>query len=242
MKKKPTSIDLGSAELLVTIFRSVPRVMVCIKDGEGNYVAANEAFAIRTRAKTVSAVIGKRAADLFPSHLAASYEAQDQSVLTTGISVLNQLEIISRADAAPGWFLTTKQLAFDSSGHALVVVVSVPADLGRSGTHAGDGLRAVVEWVHDHEGQPVSSTDLAQVAAMSLDQLERAMRRTFGVSPKQFVLRHRVDTAARMLSTSSRGLAEVAHLCGYYDQAQFTRQFSKAIGVTPGKYRSLIGR
>ena len=240
MEKYPPLPDLGACELLMSLFRSVPRVMVCVKDNHGRYISANEAFASRTRAKTVRAVVGKRAADLFPDHLAASYEAQDQSVLATGIPVSNQLEIITRADTAEGWFLTTKQLTTNGDGEPVVVVVSVPADLGRRGSRSGDGLRAVVEWVRAHHDTPVTSTELADVAGLSVDQLERSMQRTFGVSPKQFVVRHRVDMAATMLATSNRALAEIAHMCGYYDQAQFTRQFSKAIGITPGAYRSLV--
>ncbi|MCZ8318815.1 MAG: helix-turn-helix transcriptional regulator [Silanimonas sp.] len=43
--------------------------------------------------------------------------------------------------------------------------------------------------------------------------------------------------AARLLRETDAPLAEIGYLCGYSDQAHFTRQFERDVGVTPGKYR-----
>ena len=63
------------------------------------------------------------------------------------------------------------------------------------------------------------------------------MRRVLGESPKQYVLRLRAEHAAMMLATTDRSLSHIAAECGYYDQAQFTRQFRAHIGTTPREYR-----
>jgi transcriptional regulator GlxA family with amidase domain len=41
-----------------------------------------------------------------------------------------------------------------------------------------------------------------------------------------------------MLTTTDRSVADVAAACGYFDQAQMTRQFRDHVGTTPAAYRA----
>lgn len=225
--------------LLLSLFETVPHVMICVKDADGRYVAVNEAFVQRTTQRYVRDVVGRRAADLFPAELAASYEAQDRSLLATGRPVRNQLEIITDAGGREAWYLSTKVLVTADGGAKEVVAVSVEAHLARGGSARAGGLLAAVELVRREFASPLRAEDLAVAAGMSTDQLERAMRSVLAVSPKQYVLRTRVEHAAFLLATTERPISDIAASCGYFDQSQLTRQFRAAIGLTPGRYRSL---
>ena len=227
--------------LLLDLFATVPHVMICVKDAEGVYLGANRAFVRRTRRHHASQVIGRRAGELFPAALAASYEAQDRALLATGQAVRNQLELIADTDH-PGdgrWYLTTK-VRHDRAGHGPVVVVtSVDAQLGdRAGV--ATGLRAGIKMVHDRWDEALRVDDLAAAAGMSSDRLERAMRRALATSPKQYILRTRAERAAALLATTDLSIARVAAECRYYDQSQMTRQFRSHIGVTPRSYRHAV--
>jgi AraC-like DNA-binding protein len=225
----------AAANLLVDVFADVPHVMVCVKGPDGRYTAVNQSFVRRARRHHPHEVIGRRAGDLFPADLAASYEAQDRSLLRTGHTVRNQLEVIPGPSGAASWYLTTKVLHREPHDQPMIVVVSVEAQLGRGAT--ADGLRAAIEFVHGHAGEAITVADLTRAAKMSADSLERAMGRALGISPKQYVLRARAELAATMLATTTRPLSAVAAQCGYYDQSQFTRQFKAHTGLTPGQYR-----
>ena len=226
--------------LLADLFGSMAHVMFCIKDVDGRYVAANDAFVGRVGATSADEVIGRLAADLFRADLAASYDAQDAALLATGVAVRNQLEIITDAGGRVAWYLTTKvpyRAEGDRGGAGEVtgiVVVSVAAPLaGRD----GDGLAAAIDLARARFAEPLRVEDLATVAGMTVDQLERSMRRALSVSPKKYLLRTRLDHAATLLSTTDLTVAEVAVRCGYYDQSQLSRQFRAAVGTTPGRYR-----
>jgi AraC-like DNA-binding protein len=78
---------------------------------------------------------------------------------------------------------------------------------------------------------------MAQAAGCSLSTLDRQMRRVFGLSPRQFVLKHRVDTAMALLATTDVSIAEVANATGFYDQPAFTRQLARLVGETPAQFR-----
>jgi PAS domain S-box-containing protein len=215
----------------------MPHVLLCVKDPDGRYVAANDAFVRRARRRHADEVIGRRAADLFPGDLAAAYDAQDRTILRTGQALRNQLEVIPDAGGGQVWCLTTKALVAQDGDEPLIVAVSVVAPLGRSASAAG--LRAAVSFVASRMDQRIRVSDLASAAGMSPSRLERMMRRVLGVSPKAYVLRARADAAARLLATTDESIAGIATRCGYYDQSQLTRQFKARVGLTPNQYRAL---
>ncbi len=224
---------------VVELFRSLPHVLFCVKRPDGSYQYANRAFALRCGKKHESDVVNRQAVDLFPAELARSYEAQDRAVLSTGRSVTNQLELISRPDGNLGWFLTSKSPIAGPEGIAAVMVISI--DLNAASTH-GDALgnlAAVVDRVRAEPARRWRVTELAQLSGLGVRQLERQMQRVLGLGAKQFLQTTRVEYAARLLTTGSMPLATVADLCGYYDQSQFSREFRLQTGMAPGKYRAL---
>ncbi len=52
----------------------------------------------------------------------------------------------------------------------------------------------------------------------------------------------RSAVAARLLSTTDYGLAEIGYLCGYADQAHFTREFKRAAAIPPAAYRDAFAK
>ncbi|MEO6651753.1 MAG: helix-turn-helix domain-containing protein [Ilumatobacteraceae bacterium] len=223
--------------LLLDLFATVPHVMVSVKADSGRYVGVNEAFVRRARRRHPADVLGRRAADLFPAALAASYDAQDHALRTTGQAVRNHLELIADADAdgERRWYLTSKILSESATHGNVVVATSVDAQLGdRSST----GLRAAIELAHDRFRDGLTAAEMAGAADMSTDRLERAMQRVLGISPKQYVLRIRAEHAATLLATTDETIAQIAADSGYFDQSQLTRQFRAHVGLTPNRYRS----
>ena len=233
---------VDATSLVVDLLGAVPHVMLCVKAADGRYVTANDAFVRRARRRRLDQVVGRRASDLFPADLAASYQAQDRAVLRTGQPVRNHLELIThgRIDGnrdGGRWYLTSKVLSETESG-PVVVVLSVDANLGNRADVAS-GLRAAVELANERVDAPLRVADLARAAGMSSDRLERAMRRSLGISPKQYLIRRRAERAAMLLATTDRSIAAIAADCGYYDQSQLTRQFRSHAGMTPSEYRAV---
>ena len=52
----------------------------------------------------------------------------------------------------------------------------------------------------------------------------------------------RIGRACDRLRHTEAPLSELALECGYADQAAFTRQFRKSVGLTPGAYRLATAR
>ena len=224
------------------VFAGVPHTMFCVKDADGRYLAINQAFADRA-GRHPNQVLGRTARDFFPPDLVDAYEAQDARLLATGEAIRNELEMILRPDGSRGWYVTSKTLLRAADGSVDGIAV-VSYDL-RTGTEARRGsdlrhsnLQAAIDLIRTSYAEPLKVADLAAAAELTPSQLERATRRALGVSPKQLIIRTRIDEALRRLDDTDLSIASIAGACGFYDQSSFTRQFRRAVGLTPGAYRA----
>src|SRR5918998_515788 len=209
---------------MVALMDELADVMFCAKDAAGRYVLVNQVFVGRTNERSRRQVIGRRAGDLFVPELAERYTTQDEEVLRTGKPLRNELELIRRIGGGPGWFLTSKLPVHDDEGR-VVGLVSVSQDLrsGDADDATMDAMTRLVTAIKSHlDSTPDVALTVADMAAMSGSTpavLVRRVRRVFGLTPRQLVLRARVDRAAHLLSSTTTPLADVAAASGFYDQA-----------------------
>lgn len=216
----------------------LPGTMFCVKGADGRYIAVNPTFVKRTNKRSRAEVLGRRAGELFVAELADRYEEQDARVHSNGRPLFNELELI-RAPGGPfRWHVTAKVPLRDEDGR-VTGVVSMSQDVGEGAAddRTMTSLGAVVAHIRAHLGENVTSQDLARVAGCSVDTLERRCRRVFGRSPGQLILSTRIDVARGLLTGSDMPLAQIADLCGYADQAGFSRTFTRLVGIPPGRYR-----
>jgi AraC family transcriptional regulator len=79
--------------------------------------------------------------------------------------------------------------------------------------------------------------ELAGLLNLSTSHFCRAFKCTFGVSPRDYVLRRRIEVAQGLMLTTSEPLVSIAVRCGMCDQPHFTRSFRRIVGVTPYMWR-----
>ena len=131
------------------------------------------------------------------------------------------------------------QLSLESLCLELVGTLALPAP--RRSRAIPGWLAAAVEYLQDRYCLGLSIADVAQVIGVHPVYLARCFRRYFGCTPGVFTRFRRLERAADLLSSSALPLAEVALKCGFADQSQLTKAFQKGLGVTPGRYRTLVG-
>lgn len=73
-------------------------------------------------------------------------------------------------------------------------------------------------------------------------RLLRAFRHIAGVTPYQYVLRQRLDLAARSLILHATPVHEMSLDCGFNDLSEFNRRFRRHFGVSPTQFRRLNRR
>ena len=79
---------------------------------------------------------------------------------------------------------------------------------------------------------------LAATLAMPVRTFRRRFRASFGLSPQQWLIRQRIETACNLLRTTAMPLCELAVELGFAHQAHFSQAFARATGLAPGQYRA----
>lgn len=103
----------------------------------------------------------------------------------------------------------------------------------------GDILQLLRE-VRPMADRDMSLASLAARAGWSPFHLHRAFRRVTGETPKQYLLRLRLEAAAARLVTTTESIAHVALAAGFTSHAVFTRAFRRHFGRTPEDYRARL--
>jgi PAS domain S-box-containing protein len=224
------------------LFDHMPDVVFCIKDRDGRYVLMSSACVARCGLRRKEDAIGKTAYALFPAPMAERYTRQDQRLFQTGRPLIDSLDLTLYKDGSAGWCLSTKQPLYDRAG-AIVGLACVSRDLIEPSRARliDDGFAAAIDRVREQYGDKLRVSDLARCAGVSLAQFERRMKRIFQLSAGQYLMKVRVDAAARLLQNSAMPICEIAQQAGFFDQSRLSRAFRRVTGTTPGQYRRLVG-
>lgn len=97
--------------------------------------------------------------------------------------------------------------------------------------------RKVLDYIDSHIEGPVLVADLCALIRRSEAHFSRAFRHTFGESPHAFLIRRRLELAARYMLQTTASLGDIACRCGFTDQAHLCKQFRQSTGQTPGAWR-----
>lgn len=221
-----------------SLFDALPDVVFFIKNQRGQYVVVNRTLVERCGLREKREVLGRRADELFPAPLGASFQAQDELVLRSGQPILNQLELHFHPTGGRGWCVTNKQPLGDADG-TVVGLAGISRDLQAANERSTDYARVAdaIHHIQSHFDQPLKVGDLARQAGLSEYLFEQRIRRVFHITPGQFLQKVRMDAAVRRLRDTNEPIASVALACGYSDQSAFTRQFRQTTGYSPMEYR-----
>ncbi len=78
---------------------------------------------------------------------------------------------------------------------------------------------------------------LARAVGLSPDHFSRMFRRLRGVTPREFILQARIESAQDLLRSSNHSIGRIAEILGYSDVYFFSRQFKEKVGVSPSTFR-----
>ena len=99
----------------------------------------------------------------------------------------------------------------------------------------GCPLDHILEYIDGHLHEPLSLTQLAELAGLSVWRFATVFRQRMGQSPYRYICRRRVERAQQLLSQGVPP-ARVAGETGFYDQSHLSRRFKSLCGMTPGQF------
>ena len=238
--RRALGTDVADPFFAEALFDALPDVVFFVKDVECRYVVVNQTLVQRCGQRHKAALIGRTPAEVFARPFGQTYLAQDMAVLAGGSDIEDQLELHLYPNRDPGWCLTRKTALRDAGGR-IVGLTGVSRDLAMADKKnpAYRKVAAAVNLIHQEYGQALPLAELARTANMSVAQIERYFLRIFHLTPRQMIIKTRLDAASRLLAGET-SIADIAQACGYGDHSAFTRQFHATVGLTPRQYRAML--
>jgi len=177
--------------------------------------------------------------DIDPRRVELRYEAiaQDPFINQIAGQVLRELNCESSSGR-----LLMEALGLALSAH-LVHQYSA-ADIRRPAARSAEKpldarrLARVVDFVRSNLDAELTVTQMASVACMSAAHFARSFRLATGSPPHEFVSHQRLALAQTRLLSEDSQISDIALAAGFSSQANFTRAFRKAVGVTPAQFRA----
>jgi AraC family transcriptional regulator len=121
------------------------------------------------------------------------------------------------------------------------VLASRPIEAAtRRHTLSPEQLRQAEDFIEANLGRAISLGELAALANLSRFHFCRLFKGATGRSPLQYVLDRRLTKAQSLLSEGKLPVAEIAQASGFRGVSQFSRAFSRRVGVTPSRYRQSV--
>jgi len=96
-------------------------------------------------------------------------------------------------------------------------------------------LQKVLQLIKSQSACSVS--ELALEVHLSPAHLQRLFKKKTGQRVSDLIGEHRLQKAARLLSTSDLPIKEIAHAAGYEHHSSFVRAFQRRFGQSPKYYR-----
>ncbi|MFG1810193.1 GlxA family transcriptional regulator [Streptomyces sp. NPDC049040] len=120
-------------------------------------------------------------------------------------------------------------------GQAQFTETPLPAEKGTS-------FADTRAWAMTRLDQPLTLTDLARHAAVSVRTLTRRFHAETGLSPLQWLLHQRVERARELLETTTLPVDQVARASGLGTADSLRQHLLRRVGLTPSDYRSAFSR
>lgn len=135
---------------------------------------------------------------------------------------------------------TQARFALGETGHVFSVHWSVRSEINAPQALPVQGRLSdrLADLLAGDPGRSWRIDDAARPLALSRRSLQRRLADE-GRSFSSTLRRARLREAARLLSTTNTGLADIGYCCGYADQAHFQRDFRRVVNVTPRQFRQI---
>mgnify|MGYP000524795769 CR=1 FL=1 len=227
------------SDMLADIFDDLPGFIYFVKDLEHRYVAFNKRLMNIFDVDDGADILGKRDDDFMPPNLFKEIMKDDISVIETGESIINRVELVPRGNGFVDWSTTTKKPLFDNKGKVCGIVgVTRPFSQGTTSLMKNEELGDALETIHISFRENLPISELAASVHLSLSSFLRKFKACFNMTPKEYIRHLRVQEACHKIIQTTHSFAEISYECGFADQSHFSREFSKIMKETPSSYRS----
>jgi LacI family transcriptional regulator len=94
-----------------------------------------------------------------------------------------------------------------------------------------------MQFIRDASCKGITVAHVAEAVGVSRRGLERRFQKHLGTTPKEEILRVRLETAKQLLAQTDKSIESIAHRCGFASLVYFSRAFRRETGETANAFR-----
>lgn len=98
-------------------------------------------------------------------------------------------------------------------------------------------IAPAVEYIHEHYTEDIQIASLASLCGISETYMRKIFQIAYQMSPIKYINQLKMRYAKDLLRTGEYAVGEVARLTGFSDSTYFSREFRRAYGVSPTRYK-----
>lgn len=114
--------------------------------------------------------------------------------------------------------------------------------LNQSAHQSDQTLAIAMQFMKDHQDKRVSVQEVANHVNMGYEKFRKLFQSHYGISPGNYMIHKRINTAQQLLSTGAYTVTEISAQLGYVDTFTFSKQFKKVTGRTPSEFKDLFNQ
>jgi AraC-like DNA-binding protein len=100
----------------------------------------------------------------------------------------------------------------------------------------------VSDYVERNYADQISLRVVAAAVGYSASHLTTKFREATGVPVNSWIVKRRIIAARKLLSETDVNVATACEKVGFNDLSYFRRQFFRHVGITPGRFRSVMNQ
>lgn len=121
--------------------------------------------------------------------------------------------------------------------NALLIFVFRKMSEGMSGVQKLRIPIEIIDYIDQHYNEKISLDDLSRRCFYNPTYFSKMFKECYGITLSDYIIKKRVENAAKLLIETDMSIEEIYSRCGYTDKALFYKHFKKIRGITPGKVR-----
>lgn len=120
-----------------------------------------------------------------------------------------------------------------------LMILSEPAVHRRKKRKAHDReIQRAIDYIVKNYHRKIDLDSLSEVTHLSKYYLIGVFREYTGLSPYEYLIRHRVSVSKKLLTGTDLSIQEIALKTGFTDANSLIRGFKRVVGITPNKFRN----
>ena len=92
-------------------------------------------------------------------------------------------------------------------------------------------------YITENYSKNINLIELSEMVGYSSDHFRHLFLKKYGISPKNFLIKTRLENAAYLLKSTNKSCTEIAYQCGFSDSSQLTKMFKAKYKISPLGFR-----